>query len=173
MSRNSLGFFFMALSLVFLILFIQPSMLAKIFRNEKVLLKTQEVYVFQVDPGGSAEQAGIRPNDKIVAINGTAVTTLDEAAEILRATNSAKIEIRRNNQNINYDLRVNDRSIWPGSLDATLSRHKSVPATPINIIVYYWQQSTTDNPIPNVIVEFFIFSLISFLVGTFIIWQKR
>lgn len=58
----------------------------------------QGIYIYSLTEGGSADQAGLLPGDRIISINGTQVSSIEEVKELLKEVSvgdSLQIEISR------------------------------------------------------------------------------
>ena len=63
------------------------------------------VLVRSIQPGSSAEQSGLRPNDRIVAVNRTRIASLAQLREVAKDQASMLIQLQRGNQMLILPLR--------------------------------------------------------------------
>jgi Do/DeqQ family serine protease len=82
------------------------------FAEEKGIDDIEGVYVMDVSPGGSAEDAGIRGGDVILSINNQKVNSTSELMGLVgqyRPGDKVNVEVRRDNKIKNYRLVLTDR----------------------------------------------------------------
>ena len=79
----------------------------------------QGIYITEVYPTGDAAAKGICPGDILLSVNGFAVSTGDELAQLLRqypGGQTVKAIIHRNGQQLPFLLRVDERGIYEPDL---------------------------------------------------------
>ncbi|MBX7205410.1 MAG: RIP metalloprotease RseP [Bacteroidia bacterium] len=78
--------------------------------RDQFLDKRMTFFVGKVQPGSNAAKAGMKANDKIIAVNGIAFNFFDEFQEILKKNNekSVALTLIRNNETITLKVDVNE-----------------------------------------------------------------
>lgn len=91
---------------------VNPSVTAQAYLGVTLEQADNGVVIREVAPGSPAADAGLKANDVLVSINGTAVTTREEAVNAIQALNAgdkATLEIKRGDESLTIEATLGSR----------------------------------------------------------------
>ena len=86
---------------------IDESHIPQLLKTQYLFLPRVPMIVTYIAEGSAAEQANIQPDDKLIAINGTKATFLNDFKEVAQANLNKPVTLTMERAGINIDLTVN------------------------------------------------------------------